>query len=160
MRQCGQGATRVQSGQRTGLRKSSVKCGNLGINRALENHREERCSKRTGDALDYIEGARRTRNVFSCHDLVPNCHRRCDGCAQSCLNGKQCHGQVPVRAIRRDLGVGACSEEPETALAQLVKAMAQAVIDLFVDRLKTGRDEPRHPVFEFELKIRASSRPR
>ncbi len=49
---------------------------------------------------------------------------------------------------------------PLTALAQPVKAMAQAVIDILVDRLKTGRDEPRHPVFEFELKIRASSRPR
>jgi DNA-binding LacI/PurR family transcriptional regulator len=45
-----------------------------------------------------------------------------------------------------------------TALAQPVKAMAQAVFDLLVDRLKAGRDVAQHPVFEFELKVRASSR--
>jgi DNA-binding LacI/PurR family transcriptional regulator len=39
---------------------------------------------------------------------------------------------------------------PVTALAQPVKAMAQAVVDLLVDRLKTGRDVAQHPVFEFE----------
>ena len=44
-----------------------------------------------------------------------------------------------------------------TALAQPVRQMAEGVIDLLVDRLNTGRDEPRHLVFDFELRVRASS---
>ena len=44
-----------------------------------------------------------------------------------------------------------------TALAQPVRQMAECVIDLLVDRLNTGRDEPRHVVFDFELRVRASS---
>lgn len=47
---------------------------------------------------------------------------------------------------------------PVTALAQPIKAMAQAMVDLLVDRLKTGRVAAQHRVFEFELKVRASSR--
>lgn len=51
-------------------------------------------------------------------------------------------------------------DPPVTALAQPVRLMAEAVIDLLVDRLHNGRVEPRHLVFEFELRVRASSRKR
>ena len=43
-----------------------------------------------------------------------------------------------------------------TALAQPVRQMAKCVVELLVDRLTSGRDEPRHVVFDFELRVRAS----
>jgi DNA-binding LacI/PurR family transcriptional regulator len=50
------------------------------------------------------------------------------------------------------------TDPPLTALAQPVRQMAERMIELLVDRLNVGRDEPRHVVFDFELRVRASSR--
>jgi LacI family transcriptional regulator len=50
------------------------------------------------------------------------------------------------------------TDPPVTALAQPVRQMAECVIELLVDRLNMGREEPRHVVFDFELRVRASSR--
>jgi DNA-binding LacI/PurR family transcriptional regulator len=45
-----------------------------------------------------------------------------------------------------------------TALAQPVRQMAQSVVALLVDRLNSKDGEPRHVVFDFELRVRGSSR--
>lgn len=50
-------------------------------------------------------------------------------------------------------------DPPLTALAQPVRQMAECAFDLLVERLKRGRDQPRHEVFDFELRVRASSAP-
>ncbi|HEX6510284.1 MAG TPA: LacI family DNA-binding transcriptional regulator [Chloroflexota bacterium] len=49
------------------------------------------------------------------------------------------------------------ADPPLTALAQPVRQMAQTVIELLVGRLQNRRDEPRHLVYPFDLRIRASS---
>lgn len=47
-------------------------------------------------------------------------------------------------------------EPPLTTLAQPVRRMAECIIELLVERLSLGRQEPRHRVFDFELRVRAS----
>lgn len=47
-------------------------------------------------------------------------------------------------------------DPPLTALAQPVRLMARSVVDLLVERLTMGRREPRHIVFDFELRVRDS----
>jgi LacI family transcriptional regulator len=44
-----------------------------------------------------------------------------------------------------------------TALAQPVRQMAETVVALLVDRLNGDGQEPRHLVFDFELRVRGSS---
>ncbi len=48
------------------------------------------------------------------------------------------------------------ADPPLTTLAQPVRRMAESVIALLVERLSSGRDRPRHLVFDFELRVRAS----
>lgn len=48
------------------------------------------------------------------------------------------------------------AEPPLTTLAQPVRRMGESVVELLTERLRTGRDQPRHLVFDFELRVRAS----
>lgn len=50
-------------------------------------------------------------------------------------------------------------DPPTTALAQPVRQMAECAIGLLVERLKKGREDQRHVVFDFDLRVRASSAP-
>lgn len=47
-------------------------------------------------------------------------------------------------------------QPPLTAMAQPVSRMAECVVELLMDRLRSQRDEPVHRVFECELRIRES----
>jgi len=47
-------------------------------------------------------------------------------------------------------------EPPLTTLAQPVRAMADAAMRLLVERVSGGRTEPRHTLFDFELRVRSS----
>jgi len=48
-------------------------------------------------------------------------------------------------------------DPPMTALAQPVRRMAESVIELLVERLRSEREEPLRMVFDLELRVRASS---
>jgi DNA-binding LacI/PurR family transcriptional regulator len=52
------------------------------------------------------------------------------------------------------------TDPPLTVLAQPVRRMAQAVFDLLLERLQSGRTQTRHVVYECELIVRDSVRPR
>jgi LacI family transcriptional regulator len=47
-------------------------------------------------------------------------------------------------------------DPPLTALAQPLRAMADAAVDLLFERMAAGRRQPAHLVFEFELRVRRS----
>ena len=48
------------------------------------------------------------------------------------------------------------AEPPLTTLAQPVREMAESIIQLLLERLNMGRQEPRRIVYDFELRVRAS----
>jgi DNA-binding LacI/PurR family transcriptional regulator len=50
-------------------------------------------------------------------------------------------------------------DPPLTVLAQPVKRMAETAVEFLAERLAGGREEPRHAIFDLELRIRSSSAP-
>jgi LacI family transcriptional regulator len=112
---------------------------------------------READGGFRIEGGRRAaEELLDAEGLVVANNLMAIGVLQALVeHGRRVPDDMALVALDDPFWAGLV-RPPLTVLAQPVRAMAGAAMRLLLDRIEGGRREPRHEVFEFELRVRGS----